>query len=61
MPCVDMLIDTQYCELVRPSCQHNLFLSHLYGPLNNFRMFCHYAEQLVIAELRPGGKLPRRL
>jgi hypothetical protein len=43
-------MDTQFCEVVRLSCQHGLFPSHHNRPLNKFRMFCHYAEQLVIAE-----------
>jgi hypothetical protein len=43
-------MDTQGGELVHLSCQHALFPSHHNRPLNKFRMFCHYAEQVVIAE-----------
>jgi hypothetical protein len=42
--------DTQFRELVHLSCEHGLFSSHHNRPLNEFRMFCHYAEQLFIGE-----------
>jgi hypothetical protein len=43
-------MDTQFREFVHLSCEHGLLPSHHNRPLNEFRMFCHYAEQLVIAE-----------